>query len=63
VKPREARAYHRFVDTGFRGGLRAVLSPRQIKRSALELGFQPSARPRDLDACQWAALYAVRRRH
>jgi len=57
VPPRDAGAYRRFIGTGFRDGLRAVLSPRQIKRAALELGFQPSARPRDLDARQWAALF------
>jgi 23S rRNA (adenine-N6)-dimethyltransferase len=56
----QARDYRRFLEAGFRGGLRAVLSPRRLKRAAVELGFHPSARPRDLDACQWAALYAVR---
>jgi 23S rRNA (adenine-N6)-dimethyltransferase len=61
VRPGEVHGYRRFLETGFRGGLRAVLSPRQIKRAALELGFQHSASPRDLDARQWAALYAVRR--
>ena len=61
VQVGEVRGYRRFLETGFRSGLRAVLSPRQIKRAAIELGFQPSASPRDLDAGQWAALYAVRR--
>jgi hypothetical protein len=53
--------YRRFVEIGFRDGLRAVLSPRQVKRAAADLGFAREAHPRDLDARQWAALYAVRR--
>jgi 23S rRNA (adenine-N6)-dimethyltransferase len=61
VPPSDAGAYRRFVATAFRDGLRAVLSPRQIKRAGLELGFQPSARPRDLDATQWAALFRISR--
>jgi 23S rRNA (adenine-N6)-dimethyltransferase len=61
VRPDRSRDYHRFVTLGFRDGLRALLSPRQLKRAAAELGFAPDARPRDLDARQWAALHAVRR--
>ena len=42
----------------------AVVPPRERKRLAGELGFDRAARPRDLDARQWAAVYrnAVRRR-
>jgi 23S rRNA (adenine-N6)-dimethyltransferase len=56
-----ASDYRRFLALGFRHGLRAVATPRQLSRAALELGFARTARPRDLDARQWAALYAVRR--
>ena len=55
------RDYRRFLERGFRDGLRAILPPRQLKRAAAELGFARDARPRDLDAAQWASLYAVRR--
>jgi hypothetical protein len=61
VRANSSREYRRFVEHGFRGGLRAVLTPRQLRRAAGELGFPRDARPRDLDAQQWAALYAVRR--
>lgn len=61
VPAAQARDYRRFLEHGFRQGLRGVLSVRQIKRAATELGFAPTARPRDLDARHWAALYAVRR--
>ena len=55
----EARAYGQFLERGFRAGLRAVLTPRQLKRAATELGFAREAQPRDLDAQQWAALYRI----
>jgi 23S rRNA (adenine-N6)-dimethyltransferase len=49
------REYEAFVRTGFKGGLRAVATPRQARRIARR------AAPRDLDAHQWAALFrAVR---
>lgn len=38
------------------------LSPRQLRRQAELLGFAPTALPRDLDARQWASLYAFARR-
>ena len=61
--PRDsAREYARFVERGFRDGLRGVVSPRRLKRLATELGFAASARPRDLDASQWAALFTRVRR-
>ena len=54
----EARAFHRFVRRGFDGVPLARLVPaRTLKRLALELGFDPRARARDLDAHQWAILF------
>jgi len=44
-----------------RGGLRPMLSPLQVKRLAPVLGFRPDARARDLDAEQWARLFAASR--
>ncbi len=57
VLPRERRAYVRFVERGFRGGLRTVVSRGQLKRLASELGFARNAQPRDLDVHQWAELF------
>jgi 23S rRNA (adenine-N6)-dimethyltransferase len=54
-----ATRYRRFLDRGFRNGLRAVASPTQLRRAANELGFARAAQPRDLDAQQWAALFEV----
>jgi 23S rRNA (adenine-N6)-dimethyltransferase len=60
-------AYWRFLGGAFAAGqpirhcLRRVLSAQQIKRAALELGFDPGARARDLDAEQWAHLFALSR--
>jgi 23S rRNA (adenine-N6)-dimethyltransferase len=53
--------YRRFLDAGFRRGARAVLTPRQLKRAATELGFARDGQPRDLDVRQWAALYRISR--
>jgi 23S rRNA (adenine-N6)-dimethyltransferase len=53
------RDYARFVERGFRGGLRAVATARQLKRAATALGFARDAAPRDLAADQWAALYGL----
>jgi 23S rRNA (adenine-N6)-dimethyltransferase len=57
-----ASDYARFVERGFRGGLRAVASTLQLKRAATELGFARDAAPRDLGPDQWSALYRVVRR-
>lgn len=60
-------AYWRCLSRAFatqqpiRHSLPAVLSPQQIKRAALELGFAPHAHARDLDAEQWAQLFALAR--
>jgi 23S rRNA (adenine-N6)-dimethyltransferase len=65
VPTAESRSYRRFLSEAFRAGTevrRSVLTPLQAKRLAPTLGFRPNARPRDLDACQWAGVYASLRR-
>jgi 23S rRNA (adenine-N6)-dimethyltransferase len=59
----DRRAYAGFLARGYREGPRAVVPWGQLKRLEAELGFDRHAKPRDLDAHQWAALYlhAVRR--
>lgn len=58
-------AYWRFLAEAFgsqrpvRHGLRRQLSPLQIKRLAPALGFGPATRSWDLDAEQWARLFAI----
>lgn len=57
-------AYWRLLSSAFaaqqplRHSLRRVLSPQQLRRAALELGFDPHAHARDLDADHWARLFA-----
>jgi 23S rRNA (adenine-N6)-dimethyltransferase len=61
----EAQLYWQFLSRAFHAGTevrRTVLTPLQVKRLAPALGFRPNARPRDLDACQWAGIYAASRR-
>jgi 23S rRNA (adenine-N6)-dimethyltransferase len=58
VAAEEAARYRRFLDRGFRDGVRSLVPPRTLKRLADDLGFDRRAAPRDLDARQWAALYA-----
>lgn len=49
-------------DMPVRRAVHGLVTPEAFKRAALELGFDRSARPRDLDAHQWAGLFhAVRR--
>jgi 16S rRNA A1518/A1519 N6-dimethyltransferase RsmA/KsgA/DIM1 with predicted DNA glycosylase/AP lyase activity len=56
-------AYEAFLARGYREGLRSVVPTQQLKRSEAGLGFARQARPRDLDAAQWASLWrAVRER-
>jgi 23S rRNA (adenine-N6)-dimethyltransferase len=62
VPPGEGRRYARFVQAGFRRGLRAVAPPLTVKRLARDLGFAPRARPCDLDARAWAAFFGAVRR-
>ena len=58
VAVEEAARYRRFLDRGFRDGVRALVPPRTLKRLAADLGFDRHAAARDLDARQWAALYS-----
>lgn len=53
--------YRTFVRRSFesRLPLRRYLPPQTLKRLAQELGFAPDARARDLDACQWAAVFTA----
>ncbi len=57
-------AYWRFLAGGFasprpiRLALRPILTRLQLKRLAPALGFAPNARARELDAQQWAHLFA-----
>lgn len=62
VEPRDAMAYRRFLDRGFRDGVRSLVPPRLLKRLADELGFDRRSAPRDLDAWQWASVYLRVRR-
>jgi 23S rRNA (adenine-N6)-dimethyltransferase len=62
VSAREEHRYARFVETGFRRGVREVVSPLTLKRLARDLGFPVRPRPCDLDAAAWAALYRSVRR-
>jgi 23S rRNA (adenine-N6)-dimethyltransferase len=69
VAPDDRKAYWRFLSAAFRAqrpirsSLGPRLSSRQVKRLASRLGFSPSARPRDLDARQWAQLFAFAAGH
>jgi 23S rRNA (adenine-N6)-dimethyltransferase len=69
VAPGDAAAYRSLVTTAFerrapvRRTLRGTVSPLELKRLALELGFAPDAPPWELDQHQWAGLHRyVRRR-
>ena len=61
VAPAEAAAYLALLRRAFAGQppLERVLSRAVVRRAALETGFDPQARARDLDVRQWAALYAA----
>jgi 23S rRNA (adenine-N6)-dimethyltransferase len=58
VPVRDARAYSAFLARGYRDGPRAVMPWSRLKQLEAELGFDRRAEPRDLDARQWAALFA-----
>jgi 23S rRNA (adenine-N6)-dimethyltransferase len=61
VRASQRAAYQVFLARGYRDGLRSVATQRQLKRSETGLGIARQARPRDLDAAQWAGLWrAVR---
>lgn len=64
VAPDDHERYWQFVAGAFRAqtplgtALRRQLTPRELRRLASVLGFDASSRPRDLDARQWARLFA-----
>jgi 23S rRNA (adenine-N6)-dimethyltransferase len=64
----ERRSYRRFLEDGFGSrdrltrGLRRWVTPRQVRRIAAVAGFDPHAQARDLDAAQWAELFAAAQR-
>ena len=68
VAPALHEAYWEFLAAAFdarepiRRSLRPSLSPLQIKRLAPVLGFAPEARAWDVDAEQWARLFAAARK-
>jgi 23S rRNA (adenine-N6)-dimethyltransferase len=64
----DAEEYRAFVGAGFerrapalRRALEAKVAPRRLKQLADELGFRRDALASELDAGQWASLFAVRR--
>ena len=62
VAERDMRAFAVFVRRGFDGEpLARLVPPRTLKRLALDCGFDPRARARDLDAGQWAILFGEAR--
>ena len=54
----ESRRYAAFLARGYRDGPRAVVPWPMLKKLEAELGFDRRAAARDLDAQQWAALFA-----
>lgn len=54
----EHRAYEAFLARGYRDGPRSVVPWRALKRHEAELGLDRHSQARDLDARQWAELYA-----
>ena len=61
VPPEEAGAYEAELRRAFaaRGPLDRILPRGLVHRAAHELGFDPHAAARDLDARQWSELYAA----
>jgi 23S rRNA (adenine-N6)-dimethyltransferase len=61
VPPEQASAYEALVRRAFAAQvpLDRILPRRLVHRTARELGFEAHARARDLDALQWARLYAA----
>jgi 23S rRNA (adenine-N6)-dimethyltransferase len=68
VPVRNHRRYRRFLERAFGANttvdraLRGRVSRRELRRLAPVLGFDESARPRDLDARQWAQVFAFAER-
>lgn len=69
VAPDDHERYWQFIADAFRAqapvgtALRRQVTPRELRRLASVLGFDASSRPRDLDARQWARLFAFARTH
>ncbi len=67
VSPNDHETYWRFIADAFRAqaplekALRSQLTPREVRRLSAVLGFAAWARPRDLDARQWAEVFAYTR--
>jgi 23S rRNA (adenine-N6)-dimethyltransferase len=61
VGPEEAAAYGALLRRAFeaRTPLDRILPRGLVRRAALELGFDPHAHARDLDARQWSRLYRI----
>lgn len=61
VRPEEAAAYEALLRRAFgaQAPLDRVLPRGIVHRAALELGFDPHAAARDLDARQWSEVYAA----
>jgi 23S rRNA (adenine-N6)-dimethyltransferase len=51
--------YRQFVRHSFEHGLRRVVPPLTLKRTAAAAGFARGAAQRDLDVYQWAALFTA----
>ncbi|HZC74668.1 MAG TPA: rRNA adenine dimethyltransferase family protein [Gaiellaceae bacterium] len=61
VPPADSASYGALLHRAFaaRAPLDRILPRGLVHRAALEVGFDPHAAARDLDARQWAALYAA----
>ena len=65
----EHERYWEFLSDAFRArvplsrALQRRVTPRELRRLAPVLGFDATSRPRDLDARQWARLFAFTGRH
>jgi 23S rRNA (adenine-N6)-dimethyltransferase len=62
IAPERHQEYWRFLSAAFasqQAVRRLASSPLAVKRLAPALGFSPDARARDLDAGQWAQLFAL----
>jgi 23S rRNA (adenine-N6)-dimethyltransferase len=55
----DRRPYETFLARGYRDGLPSLVTRQRLRRCEAELGFARQARPRDLDASQWAGLWRV----
>ena len=61
--------YKQFLTEAFhsraplRSALKREVTPRELRRLAPVLGFDASSYPRDLDARQWAGVFAFARRN